>query len=97
MARAPEGATGSALSKPVQMPQARPGRVAQERRPAQLWSVTVQFIRDVRAEMNRVVWPERKMVIASTVVVVFVMAVTALYLAGWDWILANLFKRFLKF
>jgi preprotein translocase subunit SecE len=97
MARATEGATGSALSKPVRMPEARSGRAAPERRPLRLWSVTVQFLQDVRAEMNRVVWPERKMVIASTLVVVFVMVVTALYLAGWDWVLAYIFKQVLKF
>jgi preprotein translocase subunit SecE len=90
MARATDGAAGSALTKPARIPQAKP---AQERRSFRLWNVTVQFLQDVRAEMKRVVWPERKMVIASSLVVVFVMAVTSLYLATVDLLLARIFQQ----
>jgi preprotein translocase subunit SecE len=57
-----------------------------------LWGVAVQFIADVRAEMNRVAWPDRQTVIASTIVVLFVLTVTAMYLAGWDYLFAQLFS-----
>lgn len=100
MARATDGATGSAIGKPARMPQAkpaRPPRPALARRTSQLWGEVVQFLRDVLAEMKRVIWPDRKMVIASSVVVVFVMVVTALYLSAWDLILAKLFEQLLKF
>ena len=56
----------------------------------------MQFLGDVRAEMNRVSWPDRQTIIASTVVVVFVLTVTALYLAGWDYIFAGLFSYLFK-
>jgi len=97
MARATDGGTGSAIGKPARMPQTRPARPALARRSSQLWGSVVQFLRDVRAEMTRVIWPDRKMVIASSIVVVFVMVVTALYLSAWDLILAKLFEQLLKF
>ncbi len=97
MARATDGATGSAISKPARVPQVKPARPAPARQASQLWSRTVQFLRDVAAEMNRVVWPDRKVAIASTIVVVFVMLVTALYLAGVDLLLAKIFRQVLKF
>ncbi len=97
MARATDGATGSVIGKPARLPQTRPAKPAPSRRLVHLWSVTVQFLQDVRAEMNRVAWPDRKMVIASSLVVVFVMVVTALYLAGLDVILAKIFQKILKF
>jgi preprotein translocase subunit SecE len=57
-----------------------------------MWGVAVQFLVDVRAEMNRVAWPDRQTVIASTIVVLFVLIVTAMYLAGWDYLFAQLFS-----
>jgi preprotein translocase subunit SecE len=66
------------------------------RRLSRLWSVAVQFLTDVRAEMNRVAWPDRQTIIASTIVVVFVLIVTAIYLAGWDYIFAELFNVLFK-
>jgi len=53
-------------------------------------------LKDVRAELNRVAWPDRQMVIASSLVVVFVLVVTALYLAGWDLLLAEISKQILR-
>ena len=114
MARASDGASGSALGKPVRVSPAgasasggvsakgpdrpkpadrgsRPGRL-QVRRLSRLWAVAVQFITDVRAEMNQVAWPDRQTVIASTIVVLFVLTVTAMYLAGWDYLFAQLFS-----
>jgi preprotein translocase subunit SecE len=74
---------------------ARPAKLP-VRRLARLWSVALQFLSDVRAEMSRVAWPDRPSVIASTLVVVFVLVVTALYLSGWDYILAQLFTYLFK-
>ena len=66
------------------------------RRLPHFWSTAVQFLSDVRAEMDRVAWPDRQTVVASTIVVVFVLVVTALYLAGWDYIFAELFSVLFK-
>ena len=73
----------------------RPARF-QVRRLSRLWGVAVQFLTDVRAEMNRVAWPDRQTIIASTIVVLFVLIVTAIYLAGWDYIFAELFNVLFK-
>jgi preprotein translocase subunit SecE len=80
----------------VQVPERpRPLRAAPRRMP-QLIETSVQFLKDVRAEMNRVAWPARQMVIASTVVVVFVLVVTGLYLAGIDYVFAKLLQPILQ-
>src|SRR5690242_12168804 len=97
MARGSEGATGS-LGKPARVQAAerpRPVRAAPRRLP-RFVEVSIQFLKDVRAEMNRVSWPDRQTVIASSVVVVFVLTVTAIYLAGWDWIFGELFAYLFK-
>ena len=65
-------------------------------RVSRLWGTAVQFLTDVRAEMNRVAWPDRQTVIASTIVVLFVLTVTAIYLAGWDWVFGELFSYLFK-
>ncbi len=105
MARATEGATGPAFGKSARMsetsggasrPAARPARPAPARRIPRVVDTAVQFLKDVRSEMNRVAWPDRQTVIASSLVVVFVLVVTALYLAGWDLVLAEIFKQILK-
>jgi preprotein translocase subunit SecE len=86
---------GAVPGKParVQLPE-RPRAVP--RRMPQLVEVSIQFLKDVRAEMNRVAWPDRKMVIASSVVVVFVLIVTGAYLAGIDYVFAKLLQPILQ-
>jgi preprotein translocase subunit SecE len=71
-------------------PRFRMGRVSR------LWATAMQFLTEVRAEMTRVAWPDRQTVIASTIVVLFVLTVTAIYLAGWDWIFGELFSYLFK-
>jgi len=112
MARPSDGASESAVGKPARVPSglsspsgdrpkgadkpaARPGRL-QVRRLPRLWTATEEFLKEVLAEMRRVAWPDRQTVIASTVVVVFVLVVTALYLSGWDYIFAELFSTVFK-
>ena len=76
----------------------RPSRPARFRlgRVSRLWGTALQFLNDVRTEMNRVAWPDRQTVIASTIVVIFVLTVTAIYLAGWDYIFGELFSYVFK-
>ncbi|HKV45826.1 MAG TPA: preprotein translocase subunit SecE [bacterium] len=112
MARATDGASGPALGKPARVPAsgltspggerakgaekpARSGRLPARRLP-RVWTVALQFLNEVRAEMNRVAWPDRQTVIASTVVVVFVLVVTSLYLGLWDYLFATLFTSVFK-
>lgn len=80
----------------VQAPERpRPVRAAPRRLPRPVESA-LQFLRDVRAEMNRVAWPDKKTVIASSVVVVFVLIITAAYLAGIDVVFAKLLEPILR-
>lgn len=105
MARATDGASrvpASGLTSPSgerikggDKPAGRQARLPVRRLP-RLWSTAVQFFSDVRAEMKRVAWPDRQTVIASTVVVVFVLVVTSLYLGAWDYVFATLFTSVFK-
>lgn len=101
MARGTDGTTEPAFGKPVRLPGGerpapRAARGVQIRRLPRVVESSVQFLKDVRAEMNRVAWPDRQHVIASSLVVIFVLVVTALYLAGWDLVFAKLFEPILR-
>ena len=47
----------------------------------------IQYFNDVAAEMKKVVWPTREMLVASTVIVIIVSILFAAYIMGVDWIL----------
>jgi len=101
MARASDGATGPAIGKPARVTAAersaaRQGKAAPARRAPKVWTTSVRFLRDVMAELNRVSWPDRQTLIASSLVVVFVLTVTALYLGGCDLIFAKAFAPFIQ-
>ncbi len=55
-----------------------------------------RYLREVRAELNRVTWPSRQELIASTVVVLVVVTVMAAYLGAWDALFTWLFQRVLR-
>lgn len=55
----------------------------------------IRYLREVRAELSRVTWPSRQELIASTLVVLVVVAVTSLYLGAWDALFTWLFQRVL--
>ena len=52
----------------------------------------VQFLSQAKAELKKVTWPSRKQTLASTGVVMVIVAVMALYLGIIDLILAKLVK-----
>lgn len=100
MARATDGTTGPVIGKPARTaggdrPAARP-KASQARRVPQVFDVAIRFLLDVRAELKRVSWPDRQTLIASSLVVVFVLIVTSLYLAGWDFVFAKIFEQILN-
>lgn len=55
----------------------------------------VDFFKEVREELKKVVWPSKEEVIRLTGVVVLVSAVVGLYLGGADFILTKLFEVFI--
>ena len=55
----------------------------------------LQFLSQAKAELKKVTWPSRKQTLASTGVVMIIVAFMALYLGIVDLILAKLVKVFL--
>ncbi len=75
-------------AKPAARPPARRGPSPVDR--------ATRYLREVRAELNRVTWPSRQELIASTLVVLVVVTVTAAYLGAWDALFTWLFQRVLR-
>jgi len=61
-----------------------------------VFSKTSEFLHNVREEMKKVTWPERKDVHASAVVVVAIVLVSAVYLWVVDTCLASLVRMLLR-
>jgi len=57
---------------------------------------TQEFVREVVAEFRKVTWPSRQELINSTVVVITVTVVVALFLGGVDIVLARVVERILR-
>ena len=55
-----------------------------------------EFIREVYAEFRKVTWPSRSELVNSTVVVIVVTVVLALFLGGVDIVLARVVERILR-
>ena len=55
-----------------------------------------EFVREVVAEFRKVTWPNRQELINSTVVVITVTVVVALFLGGVDIVLARIVERILR-
>jgi preprotein translocase subunit SecE len=57
---------------------------------------TTQFLSNVKAELEKVTWPTRKDTYASTLVVIALVLVVAVYLWGVDSILSALIRTLLR-
>ncbi len=55
-----------------------------------------QFLREVKVEFKKVVWPSRKETLGTTVVVIIVVSITALFLGVIDMTLARLIRIFIS-
>ena len=55
-----------------------------------------EFVREVVAEFRKVTWPSRQELINSTVVVITVTVVVAMFLGGVDIVLARIVERILR-
>ena len=55
-----------------------------------------EFVREVVAEFRKVAWPSRQELINSTVVVITVTVVVALFLGAVDVVLARIVERILR-
>ena len=61
-----------------------------------VWKTITQFLKDVRIEMKKVIWPSRDEVTNYTAVVLITVAVVASYLLVLDYILTNLLQLITK-
>jgi preprotein translocase subunit SecE len=60
--------------------------------PRRWFDMTATFLREVRVELKKVTWPTRKEALASTLVVLVLTFISALYLFGIDGILRFVIK-----
>ncbi|MEM8631559.1 MAG: preprotein translocase subunit SecE [Pseudomonadota bacterium] len=49
----------------------------------------LQFVQQVRAEVSKVVWPTRREVLVTTVMVFIMATVTAIFFFFVDWVIRN--------
>jgi preprotein translocase subunit SecE len=56
-----------------------------------------EFVRQVRAETAKVVWPSRKEVVQTTILVLIMTSILALFFLGVDQVLGRAVKFFLGF
>ncbi len=57
---------------------------------------TAQFFREVKVELQKVTFPTRQETVSSTVVVMVLTVIMALYLGFSDWALARIVQLLLK-
>ena len=50
----------------------------------------IEFLKEVREELNRVAWPSREQTIRYTILVIIVAVAVGLFLGGLDYILTSL-------
>jgi preprotein translocase subunit SecE len=60
------------------------------------WDAALRFLREVRVELKKVTWPQRKEVIGSTAVVILASFLVAFFLGLVDLILQKLLGLIIK-
>jgi preprotein translocase subunit SecE len=94
--------SAKAADKPVKGASAsKPARASSPKAPAKqskavqdkpnVFERIMKYFRDVRVEMQRVVWPNREEVIQSSLVVVVALAFFIVYVFAWDYVSQFLF------
>lgn len=94
---APKGKASDKAAKPVGKDRPTPKRNRKDAKQASLFARLTRFIREVWAELRKVIWPTRKqMVTYTSVVLVFVVFMVALvagldllFLEGMDFVFGN--------
>lgn len=61
--------------------------------PASWWESSVQFLREVKTELKKVAWPNKRQTIQSTGVVLVLVGIVSIFLGLVDWVLAYLVKQ----
>ncbi|MAG59747.1 preprotein translocase subunit SecE [Candidatus Woesebacteria bacterium] len=56
----------------------------------------VSFLREVKAELDKVVWPTREKTIQLTVLVIVASIFIGVYIGGLDYIFASIMSNFIR-
>ena len=75
------------------VPKAKP---MQKHRGPSLFEKMLSFFREAKVELKKITWPTRKQVIASTVVVLVVVFIAAVFFGLVDYALSTFFKFILS-
>jgi preprotein translocase subunit SecE len=67
-------------------------RAAAPSTPASWWESSVQFLREVKTELKKVTWPNKRQVMSSTAVVLVLVGIVSVLLGFVDFILARLVR-----
>jgi preprotein translocase subunit SecE len=58
--------------------------------PASWWESSVQFLREVKTELKKVAWPNKRQTVQSTAVVLVLVSIVSIFLGLVDLVLARL-------
>jgi preprotein translocase subunit SecE len=93
-------AAGSALqdgpAAPLVMGRGSSQMTASVERVQEWWEMAVRFLREVRVEMKKVTWPQRKEIIGSTAVVIVASFLVSFFLGFVDLTLQKLLGFIVK-
>lgn len=56
----------------------------------------VKFLKEVRGEFGKVVWPSREEAIKLTLIVIGTAALCGIFISGLDYLFSNLVERLIK-
>jgi preprotein translocase subunit SecE len=83
-----------APAPPPQVPRREPERKKEEgKSPLRYFGVAAQFLRESKMELKKVKWPTRKELLASTVMVLFLVLVVAFFLGVVDFGLIKIIRH----
>jgi len=82
-----------AKTKPAKAKQAKaPAKDTTAGGPTTWWESAVQFLREVKTELKKVNWPNKKQTISSTGVVLALVAIVSVFLGLVDMLLARVVR-----
>ena len=86
--------TAAKATKPAVKAKARAAAAqASGKSPASWWDSSVQFLREVKTELKKVAWPNKRQTMQSTGVVLVLVGIVAIFLGLVDWVLAYLVRQ----
>ena len=59
-------------------------------------SFVVNFLKETRSETKKVIWPSRQYITAATIIVLFIVVASGIYISVIDYAFAKFFKMIIK-